>query len=118
MSCSNKNSQSEYILQTEENKYIIQNHLLKDSRVPKTSFFPGNGLLPTHMARETLGINSVDIETYLYNINATNLVKPRPQFSPQLKELKSLNMIQKSPLIMPEPNIFTNIYNERPLIYK
>jgi hypothetical protein len=115
-STTNKNSQYEYNLQTGGNEYINQFSLYKYSTQPKTTHFAGDGLLMQHIGRNELSTHSIDHETYLFGIGSTNLVSPKSPFFPEITPIASLNIIKKSPLIMPQPNLFTD--NERPLIYK
>jgi hypothetical protein len=114
----NKNSQSEYTLQVAGNRYIDNFKTYTQSTTPVTTLFAGNGVIMPHMGRDELSYSSIDHESYLFGINSTNLVNPQAEFTPKIKQLKSLNMIQKPELVMPQPNFFDNIDNERPLIYK
>jgi hypothetical protein len=115
-STSNKNSPGEYQLQVAGNQYIDQFTLYKYSTQPTTPLFAGNGLIMPRMGREELSAHSVDHETYLFGIGSTNLVNPKPEFVPEIKEIKSLNIVPTRQLIMPQPSIPNN--NERPLIYR
>jgi hypothetical protein len=114
----NKNSQSEYKLQVQGNRFIDNFTTYTQSTTPVTTLFAGNGIIMPHIGRDQLSYSSIDHESYLFGINSTNLVNPQPQFTPKIKQLKSLNMIKTPQLIMPQPNLFDNIDNERPLIYK
>lgn len=112
----NKNSQSEYNLQVSENQYIDKFTLYKYSTQTTMPVFAGNGLIMPHMGRDELSHHSIDHETYLFGIGSTNLVNPKSPFIPEIKHINSLNIIKKTPLIMPQSNIFQN--NQRPLIYE
>ena len=111
----NKNSNSEYKLQVGGNQYIDQFTLYKYSTQPNTTMFAGNGLIMPHIPREQLSNHSIDCETFLFGIGSTNLVNPKPDFIPEIKTIKSLNIASRTSLIMPQPNLFRN--DERPLIY-
>ena len=63
----------------------------------------GNGLNPGQLPWTTLSHNPADIESFLFGINSTNLVKPAPALTPELKCLKSANIFKTSPVIMPVP---------------
>ena len=86
--------------------------------IPYKSFHPGNGLLGAKTAREVMAFNACDIESKLFGIGTTNLVKPLPEIQPRfkdvdanLRELQSLSIIDRVELVMPEPLKVSN--NER-----
>jgi len=80
---------------------------------PIESMFSGDGLLMGRIVPTELSTNTVDIESFLYGVGSTNLVQPLPPVYASLKPLKSLSMIDKTPLIMPE-NLAIEPY-QRPL---
>ena len=57
--------------------------------------------------------NPVNIESYLFGIDSTNLVKPRVYEQPELKQLQSLQIIDRMPMVMPEPLVIEK--DQRPL---
>lgn len=76
---------------------------------PNQSYHPGDGLLGARTSINELSYNPRDIESYLFGIGSTNLVNPQPEVTPQFKNIKSLNMIDRIPLLIPkklvtEPN--------------
>jgi len=73
---------------------------------------PGNGLLPAQIPNDKLSYNAIDIETFLYGINQTNLVNPPPCFVPELNSLGSTNIYEKSKIFLPEPLVIQK--NQRP----
>jgi hypothetical protein len=73
---------------------------------------PGNGLLPGQMPWNKLSNNAADIESFLYGINSTNLVNPAGPLTPELTQLQSANIFDKSPTLMPEPLVIEK--NQRP----
>jgi len=75
----------------------------KPYAAPRQTMFPGNGLLSGKVGNPQLSNNAVDIETFLYGIGANNLVTPNPPVVPDIKQLKSLNIIDRIPLILPKP---------------
>ena len=75
----------------------------KDYAVPEQSMFSGDGLVQGRMGSTPLAYNYTDIESSLLGIGSTNLVKPLPKLVPHLKELKSLNIIDRLPVTLPEP---------------
>lgn len=73
---------------------------------------PTIGLMPNHMPRNTLSTNSIDIETMLFGINSTNLVKPQKPIRPQLKSIPTSVFFDRLPVHMPKPLVVEN--NQRP----
>ena len=65
----------------------------------------GNGLMPGQLPRTALAHNPVEIESFLFGINATNLVNPEPPLTPRLKCMSSANLYQNKPVIMPVPSV-------------
>jgi len=70
---------------------------------PTTTYLPGDGLLPGKIASENLAYNNIDIETQLFGIGSTNLVNPKTNEVAQLRPLKSLSVITRLPIFIPEP---------------
>ena len=54
--------------------------------------FAGNGLNPAQIPWNKLSYNAPDIESFLFGINSTNLVKPAPCFVPELAKIDSVNI--------------------------
>jgi len=63
----------------------------------------GNGLLPGQLPREQLSNNPIQIESFLFGINSTNLVNPQSPLLAELKTLQDVNIYNKQPTIMPLP---------------
>jgi len=82
---------------------------------PVSTYLPGDGLLPGRIASENLSYNNVDIETQLFGIGSTNLVNPKSETSPQIRQLHSLSIIDRTPIIIPEPLIVHK--DQRPLFH-
>ena len=62
---------------------------------------PCVGIMPSHMPRDTLSSNPVEIESALFGINSTNLVDPQAPVMPQLKTIPEKAYFNRIPLIMP-----------------
>lgn len=77
-----------------------------------TNHLAGNGLLGGRNARSSLCANYTDVESQLFGIGTTNLVKPYVPVRPELYRLSSLNVIDKLPVLLPEPLILEQ--NQRP----
>jgi hypothetical protein len=108
----NKNSSGDYMM--EEMQYFNRRSYITNNiyGAPVTSYFPSDGLLPTRMAPTELSNNPSDIESYLFGINSTNLVNPVAPVTPDIKTLKSLSVIDRTPLILPKP--FAPLTGQRP----
>ena len=76
--------------------------------------FPGDGLLSGRMCHHQLSHNGNDIESFLFGINSTNLVSASTPVVPRMRQLKSLSIIDKAPVIFPEPLHISE--NQRPKI--
>ena len=72
----------------------------------------GNGLNPGQLPWTTLSYNPADIESFLFGINSVNLVNPAPCLTPELKQLKTANIFETKPVIMPVPQAIPK--NQRP----
>lgn len=68
-----------------------------------TTCFAGNGLLQGHLPNNSLTTNYYDVESELFGIGSTNLVNARSSFIPDSIQLKTLSIINKNPVQLPEP---------------
>jgi hypothetical protein len=68
--------------------------------------------LPGKIAHTNLAYNACDIESQLFGIGSTNLVNPASPVKPDYKYIQSLNIIDKLPVIIPEPLVIEK--NQRP----
>ena len=73
---------------------------------------PGDGLLPGQIPGNKLSYNAADTESFLFGINSTNLVNPAPCFTPEITQLTSVNVYDKSKIFIPEPLALEK--NQRP----
>jgi hypothetical protein len=108
----NKNTIEDYSLEqyklNKESSYLTYEHSGKALQ----TYLPGNGLLAGKVAHTELSKNYTDIESFLYGIGSTNLVTPSRPPVAEIKGLKSLNIIDKTPVIIPEPLYIQS--NQRP----
>jgi hypothetical protein len=72
---------------------------------PTTSYFAGNGLLQGRVAPSNLSSNPYDIESQLFGIGTSNMVKPKPSVKPVIHDLNSLNICDRLQTMVPEPLI-------------
>jgi hypothetical protein len=108
----NKNTPGNYKLETEQNKNIINFNTFNSYGVPLNTYFSGDGLLPGRVASENLSTNSCDIESMLRGIGSTNLETPLPTISPDIKDIKSLSIINRIPIYVPRTLVVDP--NQRP----
>ena len=110
----NKNTPENYCL--EQREYSLADnytHFINSSygNAYKNTI-PCLGITPSHMPRDTLSHNPIEIESYLKGIGSTNLVKKQTPVTPQLKTVPMLSYFDRLQLIMPEPLVIEN--NQRP----
>jgi hypothetical protein len=110
----NKNTLGDYNLEQREYKNSETYKLYPNSQygVAYDTKLPGNGLLPGQVSWSQLSSNYSDIESFLFGINATNLVNVAPPLVPQFKKLDSANIFEKSKTYIPVPLILEK--NQRP----
>jgi hypothetical protein len=113
-STSNKNTPGNYALEQTMNRHIDGYHVYLHSAGGEafTNHLPGDGLLSGSIARSQLCGNYCDVESQLRGIGSTNLVNPQTPVTPQLYTLKSLSVMNKLPVILPEPLVVEK--NHRP----
>jgi len=97
----NKNTTGNYNAEQWSLNEQINYNTYKNYGVPQSSYLPGDGLLQGRIASENLSNNACDIESQLFGIGSTNLVKPLPTVVPEIKPLQSLAVMNKTPLIIP-----------------
>ena len=97
----NKNTPGDYRL--EKDSMMCQRNYLTNTTfsLPVQSYHPGDGLLGAKTSRTVLSSNACDIESSLFGIGANNLENPNPNVMPQLHTIKSLAVMNKTPLILP-----------------
>lgn len=110
----NINMPSDYCLQQRSYREACNYDLYKYSQYGHTPHpsFPCVGYTPSHMPRDTLSNNPVEIESALFGINSTNLVVPQPPVKPELKTIPMKQFFQRTPMIMPNPLVME--HNQRP----
>jgi len=99
------NTQGNYYLEEKEYKQSRNYTLYENSQygAAYNTQLPGNGLNPAQIPWNQLSNNAVEIESFLFGINSTNLVKAAPPLVAQFKNLKSANIFSKEPTLIPEP---------------
>ena len=94
-----------------QKQFEYMNYIHSAGGTAYTRHFAGNGLLAPKMNPLDLDKNYIDIESQLLGIGSTNLVKPLPTVSPNHFNYPSLNIIDKTPMIIPER--ITYLQNQR-----
>jgi hypothetical protein len=111
----NKNTPGNYAL--EKNQYVRRHEEIMYTHATQgqafTRNFAGNGLLMGRMAGRDLASNDCDIESALFGIGSTNLEVPKPKIEPVIHKPKSLNVMDRMQMFVPEP--FVPDTNQRPM---
>lgn len=110
----NINTQNNYKIQQRNFDSIINYELYQNSQsgAAYSPALPVLGFNPSHLSRNDLAYNPVEIESSLFGINSTNLVNPQPNVNPQLKTLPEKSFFKTLPLVMPKPLAIEK--NQRP----
>jgi len=112
----NKNYSGNYCLEQKQFANSAQYTLYPNSQYGAAydTMMPGNGVNPGQIPGNQLSNNAVQIESFLFGINSTNLVDPKPHYiEPELKNLGTVNFFERSPRIMvPQPLVIEK--NQRP----
>jgi len=110
----NKNTPGDYSLE-QRNNFLISEYKTNEGSsygAPLETHFSGDGLLMGRIAPANLSNNSCDIESQLFGIGATNLVTPKAPVDPMIRQLNSLSIIHRLPVLVPEPLVVER--NQRP----
>jgi hypothetical protein len=101
----NKNTPGNYCLDQRQFKEMHKWSLYENSSHGQAfdTKLAGTGLNPCQMPWTTLSHNPADIESFLFGINATNLVNPAGPLMPELKYLSSADIFKTGPTLMPLP---------------
>jgi len=110
----NRNCQGDYVLEQTQNKDICNYSEYANSAYghPVETMLPGDGLLTGRIGAAKLSGNYCDIESQLFGIGSTNLVKPKEPVIPDIHPLLSLHVIDRLPVLVPEPLVVAK--NQRP----
>ena len=97
----NKNTQGDYNLEQSYHLHTHNYNTYECYGTPLQPQFAGDGLLGGKIYSKNLSSNYCDIESDLRGIGSTNLVNPQTPVTPDLYKLKSLSIIDKTPVILP-----------------
>ena len=109
-STNNKNTPGNYNLQQRNFDLARIYNKFENSQYWKAyhETMPSVGITPSHMPRDTLSYNPIEIETALFGINSTNLVSPRAPLQPKLKNVEVIDYFDRLPIILPKPLVIEN----------
>lgn len=109
-STNNKNTPGNYNLQQRSFDLARIYNKFENSQYGKAyhETMPSVGIIPSHMPRDTLSYNPIEIESALFGINSTNLVSPRAPLQPKLKNVEVIDYFDRLPIIMPNPLVIEN----------
>ena len=111
----NKNSQLNYNLEKSNKEKILRENLYlhSSSGRPVTECLPSIGYMPSHISREALANNAIDIESQLRGIGTSNLETPCEPVVPNIRTLEIKDFFDRPQnVVMPYPLIYEN--NQRP----
>jgi hypothetical protein len=111
----NKNTRGNYCLEEVSYSHARIYTIYKNSGYGEAynTQLPGNGLNPAQIPSNKLSNNAVDIESFLFGVNSTNLVESKPPcLVPELTHLSSANLYESEPTYIPEPLVVEK--NQRP----
>jgi hypothetical protein len=113
----NKNSQLNYNLEKSNKEKLLREklYLHSSSGRPTTECIPSIGYTPSHISRDALANNAIDIESQLRGIGSTNLETPCQVVIPSLRTLDFKDFFERQQsVVMPYPMVYEN--NQRPML--
>jgi hypothetical protein len=114
----NKNSQINYNLEKSDKEKLLNEtfYIHSSSGRPVSDCIPALGYIPSHISRDALANNSIDIETQLRGIGSTNLESPCPVVIPSIRTIEFKDFFDRpQSIIMPYPLVYEN--SQRPNLY-
>jgi hypothetical protein len=112
----NKNTTGDYCLEKARFMKREKYHLYKTKRTAYNNNLPCVGINVGYMPNNVLSWNSTQIESNLFGIGSTNLVKPKDSVHPRLKELEEIAFFERMNTYIPEPLAMEA--NQRPEIFR
>uniref|UniRef100_A0A6C0AXN6 Uncharacterized protein n=1 Tax=viral metagenome TaxID=1070528 RepID=A0A6C0AXN6_9ZZZZ len=111
----NINSKGNYSLEQKMSKYILNNLAFyngPNGRAANPAF--SELYSPSYIPADNLSYNSTDIESELFGIGSTNLVKEKAPVNPDLKNLPTVSFFER-PNIVPQKKV-DELKGQRPFI--
>ena len=109
----NINTQSDFCLQNRENNIALGYRLYAYKGMPPQTRFPCFGINVGHIPNTQLSHNPINTESYLYGINATNLVTAQPPFTAKGICIPGINFFNRPKAFLPPPLVVPGC--QRPL---
>ena len=109
-----RNDIGEYTLEQRYNREICGNRVSTDRTQNSQRGLPELGFNPSHIPSSQLSHNAIDVESQLYGIGTTNLVKPHSHVTPSFIKQTNVSYFEKPQLLLPVP--FEHKINQRPVI--
>ena len=113
----NKNSQLNYNLEKSNKEKLLREKLYihSSSGRPTSECIPSIGYTPSHISRDALANNAIDIESQLRGIGSTNLETPCEPVVPSIRTLYLQDFFERQQrVVMPYPMVYEN--NQRPVL--
>jgi hypothetical protein len=113
----NKNTQLNYNLEKSNKEKLLREKLYLHSASgrPVTEFIPSIGYTPSHLSRDALANNAIDIESQLRGIGSSNLETPCNVVVPSIRTLSLADFFERQQnVIMPYPMVYEK--NQRPIL--
>lgn len=108
------NDIGEYTLQQKQSREICGNRISNHRTRNSNQGLPELGFNPTHIPSTQLSHNAIDVESQLYGIGTSNLIKPHVHVTPDLINQTNVSYFKKPELLLPVP--FEHKGNQRPII--
>jgi len=102
-----KNSKGQYCLEKRDDRLTQEHDFFQGFKIPYESAWPVLGFNPSTMKagiyNNILSNNPIDIESELFGVGSTNLVKPKPTVYPSLNKLPEKCFFNRPHLAIPNP---------------
>jgi len=99
----NKNMPSDYCLEKRGDRLMEDYELYKFKRIAPNTRFPCFGINVGQVPNTQLSCNPINTESFLFGINATNLVTPNLPFTADVKCLKGVEFYNRPKVYLPQP---------------
>jgi hypothetical protein len=99
----NNNTPGDYCLQQRSYRSALGYDLYKYKRVSSDTRFPCFGINVGQVPNTQLSCNPINTESFLYGINATNLVDPEPKFTTVVKCMPGIEFFNRPQAYLPPP---------------
>lgn len=114
----NKNSQINYNLEKSYKEKILNEtfYIHSSTGRPISDCIPSVGYMPSHISRDALANNAIDIESQLLGIGSTNLESACDVVVPSIRTIEFKEFFDRpQQIIMPYPLVYENY--QRPVLH-